>query len=267
MRPTTPTATRAPRTHHHRTALSTQRPPPSPTPRPQRTTTTRTHQLTPGKPVLDPSSVHPYREHSASARDTALPDTLRQRDTGRAFACPHRHGAAAHQHHTATGTHQEPSAHSMPGTRPRHRHPQSRSTGPGARRDRDVGGRTALPRGDGRGGSRFVGCHGPGPVRHRGKCVRPSGGAVVDPPPPLQRGNPVHHDHPADRAGGDHLRWAHRPHPLPGRRRPCGAGPHPTRGRRPDHRVRIRTRRSDQTGGRAARLPSRCRSIRRPGLG
>ena len=105
-----------------------QDPRPGPAPRPQRPTTTRTHQLTPDKPVLDPASVHPYREHSASARDTALPDALGQETPGGPFVCPHRHGAAAHQHHTRPGTHQDPSAPTMPGNLPTRRHPQCRST-------------------------------------------------------------------------------------------------------------------------------------------
>ena len=130
MRPTTLTAARPPRPHHHRTPGTPQDPRPGPAPRPQRPTTTRTPQLTPDKPVLDPGSVHPYREHSASARDTALPDTLRQETPGGPFVCPHRHGAAAHQHRTRPGTHQDPSAPTMPGIRPTRRHPQCRSTTP-----------------------------------------------------------------------------------------------------------------------------------------
>lgn len=63
-----------------------------------------------------PRATQPSRTHSA------------KRDTGRAFACPHRHGAAAHQHHTVTGMHQVPSAPTMPRNHPKRRHPQRRST-------------------------------------------------------------------------------------------------------------------------------------------
>ena len=68
------------RARRGRTAVppAPQHPHPGPPPRPQRTTTTRARQLPADKPVLDPSSVHPYREHSASARYTALPDALGQ---------------------------------------------------------------------------------------------------------------------------------------------------------------------------------------------
>jgi hypothetical protein len=134
MRPTTLTAARPPRPYHHRTPDTPQDPRPGPAPRPQRPTTTRTPQLTPDKPVLDPANVHPYRDHSASARDTALPDALGQETPGGPSVCPHRHGAAAHQHHTRPGTHQDPSAPTMPGNRPTHRHPQCRSTTPYALR-------------------------------------------------------------------------------------------------------------------------------------
>src|SRR6185369_11958559 len=98
MRHTTPAAARPPRPHRHRRRITPQHPRPGPPPRPQRPPAIRTLQLIPGKPVLDPGSICPYREHSASARDTALPGRLGQRDTGRAFVCPHRHGAAANEH-------------------------------------------------------------------------------------------------------------------------------------------------------------------------
>ena len=98
MRHTTPAAARPPRPDRHRRRITPQHPRPGPPPRPQRPAAIRTRQLIPGKPVLDPGSICPYREHSASARDTALPGRLGQRDTGRAFVCPHRHGAAANEH-------------------------------------------------------------------------------------------------------------------------------------------------------------------------
>ena len=129
MRPTALTAPRPPRPQHHRAAVITQRSRPGPAPRPQRTATTRTHQLTVGEPFLDSGSVGPYREHSASARDTALPDALGQETPGGPFVCPHRHGAAAYQQHTQPSTHQDPSAPTMPGNRPPRRIPQRRSTG------------------------------------------------------------------------------------------------------------------------------------------
>ena len=128
MRPTALTAPRPPRPQHHRAAVITQRSRPGPAPRPQRTATTRTHQLTVGEPFLDSGSVGPYREHSASARDTALPDALGQETPGGPFVCPHRHGAAAYQQHTQPSTHQDPSAPTMPGNRPPRRIPQRRST-------------------------------------------------------------------------------------------------------------------------------------------
>lgn len=57
------------------------------------------------QPDREGRATRPSRTHSA------------KRHTGRAFACPHQHGAAANQHHTTTGTHQNPSAHTMPRTR------------------------------------------------------------------------------------------------------------------------------------------------------
>ena len=142
MRPTALTAPRPPRPQHHRAAVITLRSRPGPAPRPQRTATTRTHQLTVGEPFLDSGSVGPYREHRASARDTALPDAHGQETPGGPFVCPHRHGAAAYQQHTQPSTHQDPSAPTMPGNRPPRRIPQRRSTHrvvrcrPGRRRDR-----------------------------------------------------------------------------------------------------------------------------------
>jgi len=144
MRHTTPAAARPPRPHRHRRRITPQHPRPGPPPRPQRPPAIRTLQLIPGKPVLDPGSICPYREHSASARDTALPGRLGQRDTGRAFVCPHRHGAAANEHdhrprHTprSVGT-----QHAW--NRTRYQQPQRRSThgeattGPKARRNTNL---------------------------------------------------------------------------------------------------------------------------------
>ena len=128
MRHTARTAARPPRPHRHRRRATPQHPRPSPPPRPQRPPAIRAPQLSSAKPLFDPASICPYREHSASARDTALPGRLGQTDTGRAFVCPHRHGAAANEHdhrprHTprSVGTQHA-------GIRTRHRHPQRRST-------------------------------------------------------------------------------------------------------------------------------------------
>ena len=79
MRHPARTTARASRSHHHRADHVPQHPPPGPAPRPQLTAAPRTRQRPSGQPVLDPSNVHPYREHSASARDTALPDALGQK--------------------------------------------------------------------------------------------------------------------------------------------------------------------------------------------
>ena len=123
-RPISPAAPRTPRPHHRGTALVPQHPSPSPTPPPQLATTDRTHQLTPSQPVLDPSSVHPYREHSASARDTALPDALGQEEHREDLHMPssprcRRQPTPRRHRHTP-----RPSSHSMPGIRPRCRHLQ-----------------------------------------------------------------------------------------------------------------------------------------------
>ena len=108
---------------------------------PPRSTRTRAQPHGPSEPPQPGHASSPLtsrsstRAASAPTVSTAPPratrpsrDASAKRDTGRAFACPHRHGAAAHQHHTITGTHQDPSAPTMPGNHPQHRHPQRRST-------------------------------------------------------------------------------------------------------------------------------------------
>ena len=108
---------------------------------PPRSTRTRAHPHGPSEPPQPGHASSPLTSRSSTRAastptvSTAPPRATRpsrthsaKRDTGRAFACPHRHGAAAHQHHTVTGTHQDPSAPTMPGNHPKHQHPQRRST-------------------------------------------------------------------------------------------------------------------------------------------
>jgi hypothetical protein len=86
MRDTTPHTAGPPWPDRHRPAPAPQHPTPSPTPPVQHPATTRALKLPARQPPLDLDRVRPYRDHSASARYTALPDALRQKDTGRAFS-------------------------------------------------------------------------------------------------------------------------------------------------------------------------------------
>jgi hypothetical protein len=95
----------------HRPAAA-QHPRPGPPPRPQTAPATRARQLSPDKPALDPGGIYPYREHSASARDTALPDALGQERCREGLRMPssarRRRPPAPHRHRHTPEIRQHP---------------------------------------------------------------------------------------------------------------------------------------------------------------
>src|SRR5690348_1720806 len=105
-----------PRLQPHRSLPASQHPPAGPPPPGQHPAAARALKLPAHQLSLDLSRVRPYREHQRLQALHGPPGRTRPRDTGRAYACPHRQGAAANEL-TGPGDKQPTSsAHTMPET-------------------------------------------------------------------------------------------------------------------------------------------------------